>query len=90
VQQQTAVCARGTRGYELRISIDAYQTGSIDRISAGVKMIDPDTQATVSEYYIQESRGGVGIVGLVNAVNGGSAIASDFAKSVCRRIFYLK
>jgi hypothetical protein len=88
IQQQTSVCARGPKRYDLRIDVDELRWGGSDKISATVKVLEPDTQVSIAEYYIQEVRGGVGIVGLVNATSGGADNARDFGRSICKRIFF--
>lgn len=88
IEQRTQVCARGPKPHELRVMIDQYEYGSSDKISATVQVVDPSTQQAAAEYYIQEVRGGIGIVGVINAASRGADNARDFAKSVCRRIFY--
>jgi len=88
IQQQTSVCARGPKRYALRIDVDQLEWGGSDKISATVKVLEPDTQASVAEYYIQEVRGGIGIVAVINATSGGADNARDFARSICKRIFF--
>jgi hypothetical protein len=90
LEQQTSACARGSKRYDLQVLVDQYEFGGSDKISATVKVVEPGAQAPAAEYYIQEVRGGVGIVGIVNAQNRGADNARDFAKSVCRRIFYAR
>ena len=80
LEQQLSACARGPKRYDLHVLVDQYEFGSSDKISATVKVVQPGAQAPAAEYYIQEVRGGVGIVGIVNAASRGADNARDFAQ----------
>lgn len=97
LQQATAACARGAKGYELQVQVDNFKMGNAgaamligDRheIAGEVKVVDPATNAVVAQYYVQESRGGGGLIGIAMMASGATGIARDYANAICKRVFY--
>jgi hypothetical protein len=97
LQQATAACARGSKGYELQVQVDNFKMGNAgaalligDRheIAGEVKLVDPGTNAVVAQYYVQESRGGGGLIGIAMMASGATGIARDYANAICKRVFY--
>ena len=96
-EQAMAACARGSKGYELQVQVDNFKMGNAgaatligDRheIAGEVKVVDPATKAVAAQYYVQESRGGGGLIGIAIMASGATGIARDYANAICKRVFY--
>lgn len=97
LEQATASCARGQTRYEMQVTVDNFKLGNAGaamligdqhEIAGEVKLIDPTTGAVASQYYVQENRGGGGLIGVAMLASGATGISRDFANTVCKRIFY--
>jgi hypothetical protein len=99
LEKRLAECAKGPTRYEMQVSVDNYKLanyaavlliGDQHEISANVKMVDPATRDVAGEYYVQEITAGGGLIGAARLSGGAGGISSDFATSVCRRVFSAK
>jgi hypothetical protein len=97
LEQATAVCARGSTRYEMQVQVDNFKLGNAGaamligdkhEIAGEVKLVDPATNAVVAQYYVQENRGGGGLIGVAMLASGATGIARDYANTVCKRILY--
>ncbi|CAN5836156.1 hypothetical protein BH11PSE3_BH11PSE3_42840 [soil metagenome] len=96
LDQKMAQCAQGPNKYEMQVRVDNYKMansggvmliGDNHEIAAEVKLVDPANNSVVAEYYVQETTSGGGLIGLAQLSGGTRAISTDFAKSVCEKIF---
>jgi len=99
LEQQLARCATGPTKYEMQVRIDNYKlantgmvmlTGDSHEVAAEVKLVKPEDNSVASEYYVQERTYGGGLIGLAKLSGGSRAISTDFAKSVCEKVFNKK
>ncbi|MBS0219538.1 MAG: hypothetical protein JSR91_02235 [Proteobacteria bacterium] len=99
LEGRLAECAKGPSKYEMQVVVDNYKLanyaavmliGDQHEISANIKMVDPVSQDVAGEYYVQETIAGGGLIGMAKLSGGARSISSDFASSVCKRIFLMK
>jgi hypothetical protein len=64
--------------------------GDSHEVSAEVKLIKPEDNSVAAEYYVQERTHGGGLIGLAKLSGGSRAISTDFANSVCEKVFNKK
>lgn len=96
LEQQLAQCAKGPNKYEMQVRLDNFKLansgmvmllGDSHEVAAEVKLVKPDDNSVAAEYYVQERTHGGGLVGLAILSGGSRAISTDFAKSVCEKVF---
>jgi hypothetical protein len=99
LEQRMAQCATGPKKYEMQVRVDNFKlanTGMVmllgdnHEISAEVKLIDPADSSMAAEYYVQERTSGGGLIGLAKLSGGARAISTDFATSICAKVFLKK
>lgn len=99
LEQKTAQCATGSTKYEMRVRVDNFKLansgmvmllGDSHEVAAEVKLVNPEDSSVVAEYYVQEMTHGGGLIGLAKLSGGARAISTDFATSVCEKIFQKK
>lgn len=99
LEQQLAQCATGPTKYEMQVRLDNFKLansgmvmvlGDSHEVSAEVKLIKPEDSGVAAEYYVQERTQGGGLIGLAKLSGGSRAISTDFAKSVCEKVFNKK
>lgn len=96
LDQQLAQCAKGPNKYEMQVRVDNFKLansgmvmllGDSHEVAAEVKLVKPEDNNVAAEYYVQERTSGAGLVGLAILSGGSRAISTDFAKSVCAKVF---
>ncbi len=96
MEQQMPACAKGATKYEMQLLVDNYKMGNAgaamligDRheLAAEIKIVDPATNAVAAQYYVQETRGGGGLIGIAIMSSGAAGLSRDFSVSVCKRVF---
>jgi hypothetical protein len=99
LEQRLAQCATGPTKYEMQVRLDNFKLansgmvmllGDSHEVSAEVKLIKPEDNGVAAEYYVQERTYGSGLIGLTMLSGGSRAISTDFAKSVCEKVFNKK
>lgn len=99
LEQKTAQCATGSTKYEMRVRVDNFKLansgmvmllGDSHEVAGEVKLVNPEDGSVVAEYYVQEMTHGGGLIGLAKLSGGARAISTDFATSVCEKIFLRK
>src|SRR4029450_6774263 len=94
--QRRAQGAPGRTKYAMQVRLDNFKLansgmvmllGDSHEVSAEVKLIKPEDNSVAAEYYVQERTHGGGLIGLAVLSGGARAISTDFAKSVCEKIF---
>lgn len=99
LEARVAECAKGPTKYEMQVMVDNYKLanygavfliGDGHEIAADVRMVEPTTRTVAGEYYVQEVTSGAGLTGAIILSGGARGISSDFADSVCKRIFPAK
>ena len=99
LEQKTAQCATGPTKYEMRVRVDNFKLANSGmvmllsdshEVAAEVKLVNPEDNSVVAEYYVQEMTHGSGLIGLARLSGGARAISTDFADSVCEKIFQKK
>ena len=97
LDQATAMCARGPNKYELQVQVDNFKLGNAGaailigdqhEIAGEVKLINPETKDVAAQYYVQENRGGGGLIGVAMLASGATGISRDYANTVCKKIFF--
>jgi len=66
----------------------AMLIGDRHEVAGEVKLVDPATNAVIAQYYVQESRGGGGLIGIAMMASGATGIARDYVNAICKRVFY--
>lgn len=99
LDQRLAQCAAGPNKYEMRVRLDNFKLansgmvmvlGDSHEVSAEVKLVKPEDSSLAAEYYVQERTYGSGLIGLAKLSGGSRAISTDFANSVCEKVFNKK
>jgi hypothetical protein len=96
LEQRTSQCAVGQTKYEMQVRLDNFKlanTGMVmligdkHEVAAEVKLVNAEDKSVAAEYYVQETTFGAGLIGLAKLSGGSRAISTDFAASVCQKIF---
>jgi len=96
LEQRLSQCATGPTKYEMQVRLDNFKLansgmvmllGDSHEVSAEVKLVKPEDNSVAAEYYVQERTQGGGLIGLAVLSGGSRAISTDFAKSVCEKVF---
>jgi len=99
LEQRLSQCATGPTKYEMQVRLDNFKLansgmvmllGDSHEVSAEVKLVKPEDNSVAAEYYVQERTQGGGLIGLAVLSGGSRAISTDFAKSVCEKVFNKK
>ncbi|MCA0301326.1 MAG: hypothetical protein LCH95_02880 [Proteobacteria bacterium] len=96
LEAKLAQCATGPTKYEMLVRVDNFKlantgmvmlVGDSHEVAAEVKFVRPEDKSVAAEYYVQERTSGGGLIGLAKLSGGSRAISTDFAKSVCEKVF---
>lgn len=99
LDQRLAQCATGPTKYEMQVRVDNFKLansgmvmllGDSHEVAAEIKLVNPADNSVAAEYYVQERTAGGGLIGLAVLSGGSRAISTDFAKSVCEKVFNKK
>lgn len=99
LELKTSQCATGPTKYEMQVRVDNFKLansgmvmllGDNHEVAGEVKLVNPADNSVASEYYVQEITSGGGLIGLAKLSGGARAISTDFASSVCEKIFFKK
>lgn len=96
LEQKLSQCAAGPDKYDMLVRLDNFKlantgmvmlVGDSHEVAAEVKFVRPEDKGVVAEYYVQERTSGGGLIGLAKLSGGSRAISTDFAKSICEKVF---
>ncbi|TAJ25060.1 MAG: hypothetical protein EPO67_21970 [Reyranella sp.] len=99
LEQKTTQCAVGQTKYEMHVRVDNFKLansgmvmllGDNHEVAGEVKLVNPADNSVAAEYYVQEITSGGGLIGLAKLSGGARAISTDFASSVCEKVFLKK